>query len=78
LSAFALACLIDRFRLSRFQCYIAAQIPGRRRRAEARNQLQIALIDGEKLADLMARFDVGTQVQQTIVIETLDEDFFDG
>ena len=41
------------------------------------SQKQIALIDGEKLADLMARFDVGAQVQQTIAIKKLDEDFFE-
>jgi restriction system protein len=35
------------------------------------------LVDGEELADLMARFDVGAQVQQTIVIKKIDEDFFE-
>lgn len=41
------------------------------------SQKQIALVDGEELADLMARFDVGAQVQQTIIIKKLDEDFFE-
>jgi restriction system protein len=39
---------------------------------------QVALIDGEKLADFMARFDVDAKVQKTIVIKKLDEDFFEG
>jgi restriction system protein len=41
------------------------------------SQKQIALIDGERLADLMVRFNVGAQVQQTIFIKKLDEDFFE-
>jgi restriction system protein len=41
------------------------------------SQKQIALIDGERLADLMVRFNVGVQVQQTIAIKKLDEDFFE-
>ncbi len=41
------------------------------------SQKQIALIDGERLADLMVRFNVGVQVQQTIFIKKLDEDFFE-
>jgi restriction system protein len=35
------------------------------------------LIDGGKLAELMVGFNVGAQVQQTIVIKKLDEDFFE-
>jgi restriction system protein len=41
------------------------------------SQKQIALIDGEKLAELMVGFSVGAQIQQTIAIKKLDEDFFE-
>ncbi|MEE7492483.1 restriction endonuclease [Methylobacterium oryzae] len=42
------------------------------------SQKQIALIDGDKLAELMVRFGVGVQVDRTVVIKKLDEDFFEG
>ncbi|WP_187273811.1 restriction endonuclease [Methylobacterium sp. WL8] len=42
------------------------------------SQKQIALIDGEKLADLMVRFNVGIQKDRTVVIKKIDEDFFEG
>ncbi|WP_342154242.1 restriction endonuclease [Methylorubrum sp. SB2] len=42
------------------------------------SQKQIALIDGDKLAELMVRFGVGVQVDRTVVIKRLDEDFFEG
>ncbi len=41
------------------------------------SQKQVALIDGDQLAELMARFNVGVQVQQTVVLKKLDEDFFE-
>jgi restriction system protein len=41
------------------------------------SQKQIALIDGEKLAELMVGFSVGAQIQHTIAIKKLDEDFFE-
>jgi restriction system protein len=41
------------------------------------SQKQIALIDGERLTDLMVRFNVGVQIQQTIFIKKMDEDFFE-
>ena len=41
------------------------------------SQKQVALIDGEKLAELMERFNVGAQVEQNITIKKLDEDFFE-
>ena len=41
------------------------------------SQKQIALIDGERLTDLMVRFNVGVQIQQTIFIKRMDEDFFE-
>ncbi|WP_210246588.1 restriction endonuclease [Methylobacterium sp. WL120] len=42
------------------------------------SQKQIALIDGEKLAELMVRFNVSVQEDRTVVIKKLDEDFFEG
>lgn len=42
------------------------------------SQKQVALIDGDKLAELMVRFGVGVQVDRTVVIKKLDEDFFEG
>ena len=41
------------------------------------SQKQIALIDGERLAELMIRFDVAVQTKRTVVIKRLDEDFFE-
>lgn len=41
------------------------------------SQKQIALIDGEQLVELMVRFNVGVQSQQTITIKKIDEDFFE-
>ncbi len=38
---------------------------------------RIVLIDGERLARLMIRYEVGVQVRQTIKIVELDEDFFE-
>jgi restriction system protein len=41
------------------------------------SQKQIALIDGDRLAELMIRFNVGTQIDRTLQIKKLDEDFFE-
>lgn len=38
---------------------------------------RVILIDGPRLADLMIRFGVGVQVQQTINVVKLDEDYFE-
>jgi restriction system protein len=38
---------------------------------------RVILVDGTRLADLMIRFGVGVQVQQTINIVKLDEDYFE-
>lgn len=38
---------------------------------------RVILIDGPRLADLMIRFGVGVQVEQTINIVKLDEDYFE-
>ena len=42
------------------------------------SQKQIALIDGAKLAELMTRFNVAAQIDRTVAIKKLDEDFFEG
>jgi restriction system protein len=36
----------------------------------------VVLIDGDYLARLMLRFEVGVQVEATFVIKQIDEDFF--
>jgi len=38
---------------------------------------RIVLIDGEQLAKLMIRHDVGCRVEDTLAIKKIDEDFFD-
>lgn len=49
----------------------AARTPGRG------SQKQVALIDGIQLAELMLRFSVGVEVEDTVVIKRIDEDFFE-
>ena len=39
--------------------------------------IDIVLIDGEQLAKLMIRHNVGCRVQDTLHIKKIDEDFFD-
>ena len=38
---------------------------------------KIILIDGEKLVDLMVRYNIGVQIKTTYEIKQVDEDFFD-
>jgi len=38
---------------------------------------RIVLIDGARLATLMIRYGVGVQVERTISVVKIDEDFFD-
>lgn len=47
---------------------------------ETANQLskRIVLIDGLGLADLMVRFNVGCQVEESFQLQRIDEDFFEG
>ncbi|MGE5512938.1 MAG: restriction endonuclease [Bacteroidota bacterium] len=40
-------------------------------------QKQIVLIDGEELARLMLRYNIGVREDRTVVIKRLDEDFFE-
>lgn len=40
-------------------------------------QKQIVLIDGEELARLMFRHNVGVRIDRTVIIKKLDEDFFE-
>jgi restriction system protein len=37
---------------------------------------RIVLIDGEQLAGLMIRYDVGVRIEETFHIKKIDEDFF--
>src|SRR5690606_41776870 len=38
---------------------------------------RVILIDGERLVDLMIRYQVGVQVKQTFTAVEIDEDFFE-
>lgn len=44
---------------------------------EAAKQLNIALVDGEMLTNLMVQYKVGVQVQQTYELYDIDDDFFE-
>lgn len=47
-------------------------------RAEAeRINARIELIDGARLAELLVRYEVGVQTEQTVTLYRLDEDFFE-
>jgi restriction system protein len=37
----------------------------------------LVLIDGAALAQLMVRYNIGVQDQETYVLKRIDEDFFD-
>ena len=39
--------------------------------------LRIVLIDGDQLAKLMLRYNVGCRVEETLEIKKIDEDFFE-
>jgi restriction system protein len=41
-----------------------------------RHPLKIVLIDGEQLTTLMVRYNVGAQIEETIHLKRIDEDFF--
>jgi restriction system protein len=45
--------------------------------AERQQMKRIALVDGEKLTDLMLRHDVGVRPARTIVVKKLDVDYFE-
>lgn len=49
---------------------------GARREAERINA-RIELIDGRRLAELLVRYEVGVQVDQTVTLYRLDEDFLE-
>jgi restriction system protein len=38
---------------------------------------RIVLIDGEQLAKLMIRYNVGCRIEETLEIKKIDEDYFD-
>jgi restriction system protein len=38
--------------------------------------VKLVLIDGERLTQLMFRYNVGVRVQETLYVKKLDEDFF--
>jgi restriction system protein len=39
--------------------------------------MQLVLIDGEELARLMVRYNVGVQVRETFDLKQVDEEFFE-
>jgi len=45
--------------------------------ARANPSMRIVLIDGERLAALMVRYDVGVRTDRTIQIKKPDLDYFD-
>lgn len=38
---------------------------------------RIVLIDGQRLADLMIRYEVGCRTEEVVALKRVDEDFFD-
>ena len=38
---------------------------------------KIIMIDGHRLVDLMLKYDVGVQVQETYKLKEIDQDFFE-
>ena len=44
---------------------------------EAAKQLNIALVDGEMLTNLMIQYKVGVQISQTYELYDIDDDFFE-
>ena len=45
--------------------------------AESQVNLSIALIDGEKLTDLMIEYDLGVSTESVYIVKKLDNDFFE-
>ncbi len=45
--------------------------------AADRSSKSVVLIDGERLAGLMIRYRIGTQVRRTVEVVEVDEDFFE-
>lgn len=43
---------------------------------EAAKQLNIALVDGEMLTNLMIQYKVGVQISQSYELYDIDDDFF--
>jgi restriction system protein len=41
-----------------------------------RHPCKIVLIDGEQLTTLMIRYNVGAQIEETLHVKRIDEDFF--
>ena len=56
----------------------ASQFTNDARQAAQGSTVQVVLIDGARLADLMVRYKVGVLVRTTVEIEELDEGFFEG
>lgn len=45
--------------------------------AKRQQQTRIVLIDGDRLTDLMLRYEVGVRAERTIVLKKIDTDYFD-
>jgi restriction system protein len=56
----------------------ASQFTSDARQAAQGSTVQVVLIDGERLSDLMVRYKVGVLVRGVIEIKELDDGFFDG
>ena len=46
-------------------------------RAKGAHNHRIILIDGDRLAELMIKFNVGVQIQLSYEVKNIDEDFFE-
>lgn len=55
----------------------ASEFTGEAKAAARGSTVQVVLIDGERLADLMVRYKVGVLVRSIVEIKELDEGFFD-
>lgn len=51
--------------------------PGAIEYAERDARARVILVDGQRLTDLMVRYEVGVQVQRVVRIVEIDEDFFE-
>jgi restriction system protein len=50
---------------------------GAREVAEAARHINVVLIDGKRLTELMLRHHVGVRISETLYVKRVDEDFFD-
>ena len=69
---------LDTFKASKGLFVTTSDFSRDARRTAENLSKRIVLIDGERLADLMLRFNVGCRIVETIPIKRIDEEFFEG